>query len=129
MKPDNTSTTAAPAASATQTQTAAPATVSSNAAQYGGTLRVIESAAAGTPIGWIPETAGTSVRTMSMSLQFLLTERLDGECIPNLAESYDVDTESETPSITFHLRKGVKFMMARILMPRLLNGTWNGQSR
>jgi peptide/nickel transport system substrate-binding protein len=34
---------------------------------------------------------------------------LDGSFVPNLAESYDVVTDPANASITFHIRKGIKF--------------------
>ncbi|MCR4394624.1 MAG: ABC transporter substrate-binding protein [Dehalococcoidales bacterium] len=46
---------------------------------------------------------------MQYTLQFLLKELKGGKIIGNLAESYDVVTDPANPSITFHLRKGVKF--------------------
>jgi len=77
--------------------------------KYGGTLRWIEPAGPGTPIGYPAEAVGGSVFSMQYSLQFLLKELIGGKIVGNLAESYDVVTDPANPSITFHLRKGVKF--------------------
>jgi ABC-type transport system substrate-binding protein len=44
---------------------------------------------------------------MQHSLEWMFKEMLDGSLKPVLAESWDVDTKA--PSLTFHLRKGVKF--------------------
>jgi peptide/nickel transport system substrate-binding protein len=46
---------------------------------------------------------------MQLSLEPLLKEQLDGTLLPRLVTSYEVDANLKTPSITFHLRKGVKF--------------------
>jgi peptide/nickel transport system substrate-binding protein len=96
----------------TQPTTQAPTTpkttpASTSAAQYGGTLRYAMSSAPGTPIGWIPETVGPSLGTISTCLQTLLVELTTGGLSPQLAESYAVD--NSVPSVTFKLRKGVKF--------------------
>ena len=77
--------------------------------KYGGTLRFISSSPPGTPIGWMQETAGASTVTMQLCLDFLLHEQLDGTLVPNIAESYEVDPDPDAPSITFHIKKGVKF--------------------
>ncbi len=45
---------------------------------------------------------------MQVSLQFLLKEQIDGSLTPNLATSYDVVSDPNNASITFHLRQGVK---------------------
>lgn len=88
-------------ASATSTSTTSPT--------YGGTLRFIQPNAPGTPIGWMAETAGASVNTMQVVMEFPLQEDLNGDIRPNLATSYDLSSDPKNPSITLHLRKGVKF--------------------
>jgi len=55
------------------------------------------------------ETAGGSTVTMQLALDFLLHEQIDGTLTPNLAVSYNVSADPKAPSITFYLRKGVKF--------------------
>ena len=61
------------------------------------------------PIGWPPECVGPSGVTPQISQQTLLKEMLDGSMKPNLAASYETNTDPANPSITFHLQKGVKF--------------------
>jgi peptide/nickel transport system substrate-binding protein len=46
---------------------------------------------------------------MQVSMQFMLKEIKGGAFTPNLATSYDVVTDPANPSLTFHLRQGVKF--------------------
>jgi peptide/nickel transport system substrate-binding protein len=79
------------------------------AAKKGGIVRVIDPTAPGTPIGAPWETSGGSVLCMQLSLQFPLKEQLDGSLTPNLFTSYDMVTDPNNLSITFHLQKGVKF--------------------
>ncbi|MCR4393248.1 MAG: ABC transporter substrate-binding protein, partial [Dehalococcoidales bacterium] len=104
-----TSTTTMTGTSTIQPTTTATTTPVSGSSKYGGVLRLIEPSGPGTPIGWNPETSGGSVLSMQLSLQFLLKEMKGGKIEPNLAESYEVNTSLDAPSITFHLRKGVKF--------------------
>jgi peptide/nickel transport system substrate-binding protein len=95
--------------------TSASAPMSSTAAtqvspqRYGGTLRIITSAAPGTPIGWPAEIAGATTSTAQICLDFLLHFDSNGNLNPNLCTSFDINTNAQNPSITFHLRKGVKF--------------------
>lgn len=110
----STSTTVAPATtSTTVTPTGtAPATttpVSSTSPVYGGTLRYISAQVPGTPIGWMPETTGASTFSMQLSLEFLLHEDSKGNLTPWLTNTFEVDPNPPNPSITFHLRQGVKF--------------------
>jgi len=77
--------------------------------KYGGVLRVADPNAPGTPIGAHWETSGGAVMSMQLSLEPLLREELGGKINPRLAESYEVNTDVNNPSATFHLRKGVKF--------------------
>lgn len=100
----------APITTQTTTQaltTPATSSVSSTAPQYGGILRYAMSSPPGTPIGWIPETVGPSLGTISTCLQTLLVELTAGGLAPQLAESYEVD--NSIPSVTFKIRKGVKY--------------------
>lgn len=99
-----------PASPKPTTPTSVPVTTPSPTGPvYGGTLRFITSNVPGTPIGWVPETTGPSIDTMQLSLQLLLNEKSDGTFVPMLAASYDIVATGDSPSITFHLRKGVKF--------------------
>jgi peptide/nickel transport system substrate-binding protein len=90
------------------TPTASP-TATSSSINTGGTLRFITNQSPGTPIGWNAEATGASVFTMQVCLQFMLKEIKGGAFTPNLATSYDVVTDPANPSLTFHLRQGVKF--------------------
>jgi peptide/nickel transport system substrate-binding protein len=91
------------------TKPANTTTPQTSSANYGGTLRFIQPNAPGTPIGWMPETAGASVITMQVVMEYPLQEDLNGDIRPNLATSYDLNSDPKTPSITLHLRKGVNF--------------------
>ena len=70
-------------------------------------MRWIQGTGPGTPIGIPWEAVGASAFNMQHSLEWMFKEMLDGSLKPVLAESWDVDTKA--PSLTFHLRKGVKF--------------------
>jgi ABC-type transport system substrate-binding protein len=76
---------------------------------YGGTMRLIQPSSPASPIGWIGETAGESLRTAQLSIELLLRGQVDGTMLPALATSYQLNASKDTPSITFGLRKGVKF--------------------
>jgi ABC-type transport system substrate-binding protein len=80
--------------------------LSSAGAKYGGTIKWIEPTAPGQPIG-IPWLTNMVNGSMQLSLEPLFREEIDGTLIPRLALSYKMDPEE--PSITFELRKGVKF--------------------
>jgi peptide/nickel transport system substrate-binding protein len=69
----------------------------------------IEASGPGTPFGWPAELAGGAGISAQIGLDQLLHEDYKGNIIPNLATSYDVVNDPKNPSITFHLRKGVKF--------------------
>ncbi len=100
----------APSASAIPSATKpGPSTsVPSAPSKYGGVLKTIEPRAPGTPIGAIWETAAANP-CMQVSLEPLFKEQIDGKLDPLLATSYEYDASSTTPSITLHLRKGIKF--------------------
>ncbi len=92
----------------------APATSTSSATNtatqtYGGNLRIIQPSSPASPIGWIGETAGEALRNAQLSIELLLRGQVDGSMLPGLATAYKVDTNPSSPSITFTLRKGVKF--------------------
>jgi peptide/nickel transport system substrate-binding protein len=81
--------------------------VTSNAsAKYGGTIKWIEPTAPGQPLGipWLTNQVNSS---MQLCLEPLFREQIDGTLVPALALSYKLDPKE--PSITFQLRKGVKF--------------------
>jgi peptide/nickel transport system substrate-binding protein len=103
-------TTAKPAATTTAAAaTTVPATTAPVVStRYGGSIKIIEASAPGTPIGAVWETPAVSA-CMQLSLEPLLKEQLDGTLLPRLAASYDVVSDPQNPSVTFNLRKGVKF--------------------
>lgn len=90
----------------TATTTASTTSTSAASSKYGGVLRVIESIAPGSPIGFPAESSGGGNQ---FSLQPLIKEQLGGTFAPCLATSYDISTDPQNPTITFNLRKGVKF--------------------
>jgi peptide/nickel transport system substrate-binding protein len=80
-------------------------TVSAETPVTGGTMRVLLSefpTVMGNPKNW-----SAPKSTMSACLEQLATYDLDGNLVPVLATSWDVDATAKT--ITFHLREGVKF--------------------
>jgi peptide/nickel transport system substrate-binding protein len=93
----------------TPTATPTTTTPAASANPQGGVLRIIEPVSPGTPIGAPWETSGESVRTQQISLQALLREELDGSMTYMLSTAYTIVTDPANPSITFTLRKGVKF--------------------
>lgn len=104
--PSNTTSAVTPAGPTTST---ASTPASSATPEYGGTLIDVEAGPPGSPFGWPPEIFGPAGITSQISLQQLLNEDRNGNFLPNLATSYDVVTDPANASITFHLRKGVKF--------------------
>jgi peptide/nickel transport system substrate-binding protein len=113
-KPATTINTPSSTSPATTTKPAATASASITPAststpKYGGTLKIIDASAPGVPIGWIHESSGTALRTTAICLDLLLHEDHFGEMSPNLAASYEVDTSPVSSSMTFNLRKGLKF--------------------
>jgi peptide/nickel transport system substrate-binding protein len=77
--------------------------------KYGGTLTWIGTSGPSGPIGYPPEVTGPSGVSPQMALQTLLKEMIDGSMKPGLAASYEVDTGTTDPSLTLHLRQGIKF--------------------
>ncbi len=108
-------TTLPPTTSAPPTTTTKPSVTPTASAtpagpqKYGGTLRYVVPSGPSGPIGYLPEVTGPSGVTVIISYETLLKEMLDGSIQPGLASSYDVNTSATSPSITFHLRKGIKF--------------------
>jgi peptide/nickel transport system substrate-binding protein len=111
-------------ASTTPAKTTPPTTTqASDKNKYGGTLTYIQSTAPGTPFGWPGEAAGTSMLALQISILPLLDEEYNGDLNPLLAASYDVDTSADKPSITFKLKKGVKFHDGSELTAQIVK--WN----
>lgn len=93
---------------ATQATSTPSPTVSTTAAKYEGVLKVVEANGPATPIG-VPWEGGGGQPWAWIVAQTPLTQLADGTLLPNLATSYDVVTDPQNPSVTFHLRQGVKF--------------------
>lgn len=74
--------------------------------RYGGTLRMVEASGPGQPFGYPPLSSGGGNQYIGESQ---IKELEGGSFVPCLSTSWDVDTDPKNPSITFHLRKGVKF--------------------
>jgi peptide/nickel transport system substrate-binding protein len=100
--------TTAPASGATTTA-AVPQPTSAGKQKYGGTLIDIEASGPGTPFGWPPDLAGGAGISGQIGMDQLIHEDRLGNITPNLATSFDVVSDPKNASITFHLRKGVKF--------------------
>ncbi|MFC1820391.1 ABC transporter substrate-binding protein, partial [Thermodesulfobacteriota bacterium] len=75
--------------------------------QYGGIFKLILYSRPGTPIGWPPEMSYRDVTVSQVPLESLLRLRYDLTTEPMLATSWDIAPDMR--SITFNLRKGVKF--------------------
>ncbi len=73
----------------------------------GGTLRIIEPQSPPGQIGWPAEWTGDTSIAASLCVESLLRSWPDGTLVGVLAESWE--TAPEEPSITFHLRQGVKY--------------------
>ncbi len=99
-------TTAAPTTSAPAATQAKPPTATGS--KYGGTLKIIDGFIPAQPIG-APWESPLSVPSMQFSLDKIIGQKADGTLTPELATSWDIDTSATSPSMTFHLRKGVKF--------------------
>jgi peptide/nickel transport system substrate-binding protein len=103
------SVTTAPATSGATSSATAKPTATSGAKKYGGTLIDIEASGPGTPFGWPPDLAGGAGISGQIGMDQLMHEDRLGNITPNLATSFDIVSDPKNASITFHLRKGVKF--------------------
>ena len=92
--------------------------------RYGGELKIIFQEPTRN-IGFPAEdAAGITLYYNLPALETLTRYNEKGEVTPWLAKEWDLDPENKT--ITFYLNEGIKsFMMARILMQKLLNGISN----
>ncbi len=99
------STTTSPAAPAVTTKPAATTAPTASGPKYGGTLTFVGDTGPGAVLGYPPEMF-TAV-THWWCYNGLVKDWWDGRITPDLAESWEVNTSE--PSITFKLRKGVKF--------------------
>jgi peptide/nickel transport system substrate-binding protein len=94
----------------TPTSTAPPSSTTPAGTQtYGGTVRFIQQNGPGAPFGapWLAN--GTSTIDTQYSAQMLLNGQADASLTPSLATSWDIVNDPAKPSITLHLRQGVKF--------------------
>ena len=88
--------------------TSKPAASQSTATpQYGGRLRIIIGSGPGGVIGWPPETVGAASVYTKCCVESLLFEDTNGNIKQWLATDWKI--ASDQKSITFTLRKGVKF--------------------
>jgi peptide/nickel transport system substrate-binding protein len=109
---------------ATSAKTTTPATTSAPISQkYGGILRSIQAAAPGSPFGWPSEAVGGTMNAMQLCLYPLLDQTFGGDLLPLIAESYDVNNSPDKPSVTFHLKKNVKFHDGTVLDAKAVK--WN----
>jgi len=97
----------APAPAPAPAPVPAPApTPAADQPQYGGTLRAITTALPAN-IGYMPTMASDGQQRSSMWAERLMDVDLKGDLVPCLAESWNTSPDGLT--ITFNLRKGVKF--------------------
>lgn len=75
--------------------------------QYGGILRIVNPAEGAQPLGVPWETNTIDTTLMPPAVETLTREKTSGEVIPWLATEWKIDKTAKT--ITFNLRKGVKF--------------------
>jgi peptide/nickel transport system substrate-binding protein len=113
---------AAPAATSAAAPAATPA-ATKKAPKYGGTLRFVGDTGPGAVLGWPPEMF-TAV-THWWVYNGLVKDWWNGDITPDLATSWDVDTKA--PSITFHLRKGVKFHDGSTMDAAAVKFSYDGQ--
>jgi len=75
--------------------------------RHGGTLRIVEAASAGGPLGltWVIRPSDTWL--IAPAMQNLVREFHDGSVEPQLAESWSVDEDNDV--VRFYLRQGVVF--------------------
>jgi peptide/nickel transport system substrate-binding protein len=100
--PSTSPATSSPTSAKPTTTTAAP----TSTVKYGGTLRIITDRSP-TVIGWPPEIGLGGVTALQECMEPLLRGTPTGDLQPCLAESYKI--ADDLSSITFNLRKGVKF--------------------
>jgi peptide/nickel transport system substrate-binding protein len=111
--------------SPTATTTSPTATTTPPVSKFGGTLRIIEIAAPGAPLGAEWEGNLGTYNTQQWVLERLLKEQLDGTMGGELAETWDIVSTGNSPSITFHLRKGVTFHDGSPFNAQAIAWNWN----
>jgi peptide/nickel transport system substrate-binding protein len=105
--PAQSSTTAAQPPATTAAASTKPAAPASSTPKYGGTFTLILDTSPGGNIGWPPEYLGEDSVSAQPFYEGLQRVMLDGHAEPLLAESWKL--ADDKMSITFTLRKGVKF--------------------
>jgi len=124
----NTTTQAAPTTTTTSTTIPTPVSVgaiatttapkTTSAVVKGGTLIYIDPTTPGGPLGMPWYNRAQYVGTV-LTTEQVFKSMPDASLVPYLAESWEIDSNKTAPSLTFHLRKGVKFQ----------DGTdWNAQA-
>ncbi len=101
------STTTSATGTATTTATTTTSATSPDADKYGGTLKIMLIAGPQTPGGVPSEIFGPDATSAQFCMEPLLRGDKSGNAIPWLAESYKL--ADDRLSITFTLRKGIKF--------------------
>jgi peptide/nickel transport system substrate-binding protein len=86
---------------------AKPATSSPAASKYGGTFNLAIATGPATPLGYPPEGSNDAYQYSKPAVETMIGLKISTEAVPMLATSWDIDTAAKT--MTFHLRKGVKF--------------------
>jgi len=94
-----------PVTTTTQATTTTPAIQDST--KYGGVWKIAQNIGPSSPIGYVPESANDAMAAASPVLESMFRVQRDGTIYPKLATSWDIDSKAKT--VTFHLRKGVKF--------------------
>ena len=84
-----------------------PASSVPAASKYGGIIKLALVVGPSTPLGYMPEAAPDSYSWSRPALEPLVGVKMGGVVTPILATSWDIDPAAKT--MTFHLRKGVKF--------------------
>ena len=75
--------------------------------KYGGIFKSALTVGLSTPLGYPTESANDAYSLSRPALESLVDVKSGGKVIPLLATSWDIDVAAKT--MTFHLRKGVKF--------------------
>ena len=92
--------------------------------QKGGVLKVIYGPGqTGSNLGYAPEMSIPDEFTAKLYAETLVSWDGSGEFVPLLAESWDLDPAKKT--VTFHLRKGVKFHDGTVFNAEVVR--WNAQ--
>jgi ABC-type transport system substrate-binding protein len=98
--------TSQPTSQPTTQPTSQPTTPATGQPVQGGIMKIVTGTGLA-DLGWPPKMQATDEATAKYYTEALVSWGLDGNFMPELAESWDLDPANKT--ITFHLRKGVKF--------------------